>query len=119
MVKCYGVNCLLFRNGMINGSGMSSKQPVVKDFIAKYVATQGAVLPDKAVSLGMAKFLAAIMEFVWKTFKLKGVPPLYKAMVNTLVLEFTIDDTRARQELGYKPIVTIQQGMDGMERLKN
>jgi nucleoside-diphosphate-sugar epimerase len=93
------------------------EQPVFKDFMAKYVATQGVALPDKAVSMRMAKFMAGIMEFVWKTFKLKGAPPLYKAMVNTLGLEFTLDDKKARQELGYKPVVTIQQGMNIMERL--
>ncbi|MVM29141.1 NAD-dependent epimerase/dehydratase family protein [Spirosoma sp. HMF4905] len=87
------------------------ESPVFKDFISQYVATQGVTLPDKSVSLGMAKIIATIMEFVWKTFKLNGHPPLYKALVNTLGLEFTLKDRRAREELGYKPIVTIQQGM--------
>jgi nucleoside-diphosphate-sugar epimerase len=88
--------------------------PVFKDFIGKYVATQGVNLPDKPVSLGMAKFIASMMEFVWKTFRLKGHPPLYKALVTVLGVEFIASDKRARQELGYKPIVTIEQGMAQM-----
>jgi nucleoside-diphosphate-sugar epimerase len=87
---------------------------IFKDFMKKYVATQGAILPDKAVSLRMAKFLASIMEFVWKVFRMKGTPPLYKGLVNVLGLDFTLNDGRARQELGYKPMVTIQQGLDLM-----
>ncbi len=85
-----------------------------KEFMTKYVATQGVTLPDKAVSLGMAKFMASVMEFTWRTFKLKGQPPLYKALVNTLGLEFILNDGRARKELGYKPIVTIEEGLKQM-----
>lgn len=84
---------------------------VFKDFIKRYVGTKGVVVPDKSISIGTAKFVAAIMEFIWKTFRLKGHPPLYKAMVNTLGLEFITSDAKARKDLGYKPFVTVQQGL--------
>jgi nucleoside-diphosphate-sugar epimerase len=89
--------------------------PVFKNFIKMYVATQGVTVPDKEVSLAMAKRVASIMEFVWKTFKLKGHPPLYKGLVNALGLEFITNDKKAIQELGYKPIVTIMQGLNMMK----
>jgi nucleoside-diphosphate-sugar epimerase len=85
--------------------------PVFKDFIKNYVATQGVTVPDKAVSLAMAKRVASVMEFVWKTFRLSGHPPLYKGLVNTLGLEFITNDKRARQELGYQTFVSIEQGL--------
>jgi nucleoside-diphosphate-sugar epimerase len=85
--------------------------PVFKDFIKKYVATQGITVPDKEVSLAMAKRVASIMEFIWKTFRLKGHPPLYKGLVNALGLEFITIDKKAIQELGYKPLVSISQGL--------
>jgi nucleoside-diphosphate-sugar epimerase len=91
------------------------EQPVFKDFIKKYVGTQGVAVPDKAVSLIMAKRVAAVMEFVWKSFRLKGHPPIYKGLINALGLEFITTDNRARRELGYKPLVTIQQGMEAMK----
>lgn len=89
--------------------------PVFKDFIKKYVGTQGIIVPDKDVSLAMAKRVASVMEFVWKTFRLKGHPPLYKGLINALGLEFITNDKKARQELGYKPIVTIDQGLHQMK----
>lgn len=89
---------------------------VFKDFIKKYVATQGITVPDKEVSLAMAKRIASVMEFIWKTFRLKGHPPLYKGLVNTLGLEFITTDKRARQELGYKTFVTIEQGLNLMRK---
>lgn len=90
--------------------------PVFKDFIKKYVGTQGIIIPDKEVSLAMAKRLASVMEFVWKTFGLKGHPPLYKGLVNTLGLEFITNDRKARQELGYKTFITIEQGLNSMNK---
>lgn len=90
--------------------------PVFKDFIKKYVATQGITVPDKDVSLAMAKRVASVMEFIWKTFKLKGHPPLYRGLVNALGLEFITIDKKAVRELGYKPIVTITQGLSLMKQ---
>ncbi|SHL73645.1 NAD-dependent epimerase/dehydratase family protein [Flavobacterium saccharophilum] len=89
--------------------------PVFKDFIKKYVATQGITVPDKEVSLAMAKRVASTMEFIWKTFRLKGHPPLYKGLVNALGMEFITIDKKAIQELGYKPIVSIAQGLNMMK----
>jgi nucleoside-diphosphate-sugar epimerase len=89
--------------------------PIFKDFIKKYVATQGIIVPDKEVSLAMAKRVASIMEFVWKTFRLKGHPPLYKGLVNALGLEFITNDKKAIKELGYQPLVTIMQGINMMK----
>lgn len=89
--------------------------PVFKDFIRKYVATQGVTVPDKTVSLAMAKRVAVFMEFIWRTFRLSGHPPLYRGFVNILGLEFIISDKRAIRELGYKPILTIEQGLNLMK----
>jgi nucleoside-diphosphate-sugar epimerase len=90
--------------------------PVFKDFITKYVGTQGVQVPDKAVSLVMAKTIASVMEFVWKTFRLKGHPPLYKGLVNALGLEFITNDTKARQEIGYKTFISIEKGLNLMKK---
>lgn len=90
--------------------------PVFKDFIKKYVGTQGVTVPDKAVSLAMAKRVASVMEFIWRAFMLKGHPPLYKGFVNILGLEFITTDKRARMELGYKTFVTIEQGLNLMRK---
>ncbi len=90
--------------------------PVFKDFIKKYVGTQGVAVPDKAVSLAMAKRVASVMEFVWRTFRLKGHPPLYKGFVNILGLEFITSDKKARMELSYKTFVTIEQGLNLMRK---
>jgi hypothetical protein len=62
----------------------------------------------------MAKTVAAVMEFVWKAFRRKGHPPLYKGLVNALGIEFISNDKKAREEIGYRTFVTIEQGLDLM-----
>jgi nucleoside-diphosphate-sugar epimerase len=99
---------------------IADEKPVVaKEFITDYVSTQGVVVPDKVVSLRMAKTVAAVMKFMWKVFRLKGNPPLNRAMVNMLGLEFTINDAKARRDLGYKSSVSIAQGLDEMKLQSN
>ncbi|SFQ55253.1 Rossmann-fold NAD(P)-binding domain-containing protein, partial [Parafilimonas terrae] len=73
-------------------------------------------IPEKTVSLAMAKRVASVMEFVWKIFGLKEHPPLYKGLVNIMGIEFTTNDNKAKKELGYKPFVTIKQGFDLMRK---
>lgn len=121
-VTCHVTNVchalILAANTEQNGKAYfltDGEAPVFKDFIKSYVATQGVSIPDKAVSLAIAKKVASVMELVWKTFKLKGHPPIYKGLVNTLGLEFITNDNRARKELGYKTFVTIEQGLKLMK----
>lgn len=93
-----------------------SETPVFKDFIKKYVGTQDVTVPDKYMPMKMAKIVASLMEFVWKTFRIKGHPPLYKGLLNTLGLEFITIDKKARQELGYKTLVSIDDGLKQMRK---
>lgn len=121
LVTCHVTNVchalILASKSQQNGKAYfitDGETPIFKDFIKKYVGTQGVVIPDKDVSLPMAKRVASMMEFVWRTFRLKGHPPLYKGLVNTLGLEFITNDRKARQELGYKTFITIEQGLNLM-----
>ncbi|MFH7015721.1 NAD-dependent epimerase/dehydratase family protein [Flavobacterium sp. FlaQc-47] len=121
-VTCHVINvchALILANQSEQSGGQAyfltdGETPVFKDFIKKYVGTQGILVPDKEISLAMANRVAAVMEFFWKTFKLKGHPPLYKGLVNALGLEFITNDKKARQQLDYKPVVTIMEGLNLM-----
>lgn len=123
LVTCHVLNVChaLILAGTAEQSGKAyfitdGETPIFKDFIKKYVGSQGVPVPDKAVSLAMAKRVASVMEFVWRTFRLKGHPPLYKGLVNILGLEFITTDKKARTELGYKTVVTIEQGLKLMSK---
>ena len=51
------------------------------------------------------------METAWKLLPLGGRPPLTRFAAWVASLECTLDDTRARTELGYAPVVSREDGM--------
>ncbi len=66
-------------------------------------------LPKKA-----AYALAALCEGTWSALRLSSEPPLTKFLVNTLTTAHWFDISAAKRELGWKPTVKIE---DGMERV--
>jgi len=87
---------------------------VFKDFIKKYVSKSIEHVPDKSISLATARVFATMIELVWKIFRIKGSPPLYNGLLNVLGLEFTVNIDKAKKELNYKPIKTVNEGLQEM-----
>ncbi len=87
-------------------------EPVVfRDFITELLGTQGMEIPDRKMPAAVAGPAAIAAEAVWRTFRLKGDPPVTRLAVWLLSLETTIDISHARSELGYEPQRTIADGM--------
>jgi nucleoside-diphosphate-sugar epimerase len=55
--------------------------------------------------------IAAGGEFAWTTFSLRGRPLLTRTAVNLMFMEVTVNDAKARRELGYTSHVSIDQGL--------
>jgi nucleoside-diphosphate-sugar epimerase len=87
-------------------------EPVTfRDFITRLMETQGVAVPDKNAPRGVVRVVAAIGEGLWGVLPLRGAPPVTRLATWLASLETTIDITRAREELGYQPVKTIDQGM--------
>ena len=82
-----------------------------RDFITRLAATQGVEMPGRSVPAAVARPLAAAGETVWRGLRLKGSPPLTRTALWLSSLECTIDDSRARSELGYEPVRSIDDGL--------
>jgi nucleoside-diphosphate-sugar epimerase len=92
-------------------------EPVVfRDFITRLLATQGVEAPTRSVPTRVARAIAATSEAAWRSLPLPGRPPLTRLTVWVSGLETTIDITRAREELGYAPVKTIDDGLAEMSR---
>lgn len=55
--------------------------------------------------------VAGLMESIWKITRRKGIPPITRTMVRLIGQELTFTDQKAREELGYTPIVTRDFGL--------
>jgi nucleoside-diphosphate-sugar epimerase len=91
-------------------------EPVVfREFVTRLLATQGVTPPDRSLPTGVARAVAATGETAWRLLPLPGRPPVTRLAVWVSALETTIDITRARTELGYEPVRTIDQGLEELQ----
>ena len=86
-------------------------EPVVfRDFLTSMLETQGVTPPDKSVPPAVASTAAAVSEGAWRLLRRPGRPPLTRFAVWASAKECTIDISRAREELGYRPVKTRAEG---------
>ncbi len=85
-----------------------------RDFLTRMVATQGVEAPDRSVPLGVAKPLAAVSETVWRALRLGGEPPITRFAVWVSAQECTLSDAKARREIGYRPVISREDGLAQM-----
>ena len=86
--------------------------PVVfREFVTALLATRGVTPPDASAPRFAAAASARTAEAAWRALPLRGAPPLTRLAVWLASLECTLDDTRARTDLGYEPVVTREAGL--------
>jgi nucleoside-diphosphate-sugar epimerase len=79
--------------------------------ITRLLETQGITIPERSVPVPVARSLATGGEAVWRALHLPGRPPLTRFAFWILSQECTLDTTRAREQLGYAPVRTRDEGM--------
>lgn len=67
-------------------------------------------------SVHKARYIALILEQLWRVFRLPGEPPLTRYVVSILGYDNTYDIGAAKRELGYSPHITIAQGLEELVR---
>lgn len=86
----------------------------MKDFLTRYAATAGVTLPDRSIPGWVARAAAPALEGVWKVLPLRGKPSVTRLAAALLSREITIDTDKATRELGYQPVLTIEEGLEEM-----
>jgi len=87
-------------------------EPVVLwDWINGLLDRLGISTVEKQISLPAAYRVGAIMEGVWKTLRLKGEPPMTRFVATELSKDHFFDITSARNNLGYQPSVSTEEGL--------
>jgi nucleoside-diphosphate-sugar epimerase len=87
-------------------------EPVVfREFVTALLATRGVSAPGGSVPRPLAAAAAAVCETAWRALPLPGAPPLTRFAVWVSGLECTLDDSRARADLGYAPVISRADGL--------
>jgi nucleoside-diphosphate-sugar epimerase len=103
--------------GARNGRGgevyfVTDGEPVeFREFVTALLGTQGVAAPSRSIPTWVAGPMAAACEGLWRTLRLSGAPPLTRFAYWISSQECTIDITKARSELGYRPIKGRAEGL--------
>lgn len=86
----------------------------LKSFLTRLLGSRNVTPKERRVPFGVAWAMAGLMGAVWRAFRRKGEPPITRQMLRLIGKDFTIDITRAREELGYVPVISPAEGMGRM-----
>jgi nucleoside-diphosphate-sugar epimerase len=87
----------------------------LREVISALLRSRGIDAPKASVPLPVAWWLAQCMEWVWRVFKRPGEPPITRQMLRLIGQPFTLNIDKAERELGYRPILSWEQGLDAMQ----
>ncbi len=82
-----------------------------KEFMSKMLQTQDVKPPTQSVPLGLMFGVGAMTEFLWNVLPLPGDPPATRSAIRLIGIEVSLDDSKARRELGYQSKLSIEAGM--------
>lgn len=66
----------------------------------------------RSMSFTAAKFLGAVLESLYKIFPISGEPRMTRFVAEQLAASHYFDISRARRDFNYKPIVSIEEGLN-------
>ena len=90
-----------------NGQAMTFKS-IMEKFLAS-INEEAKFIP---VKFGQLYWLVAVMETLYKCLSIKQEPVFTKYTLMTLGFSQTLNIDKARTELGYEPIMTIEEGIE-------
>lgn len=83
----------------------------IRKFFTAWMSTQGITLGTRSIPYWMARISAWVLENIWRMLRLSSSPPISVTMVSMMGAELTLNDKKAREKLGYKNELTIQEGL--------
>lgn len=65
----------------------------------------------KSISARKARILGAVLEVLWRTFRLKGEPPMTRFLAEQMSRSHSFSNAAAVRDFGYRRIVTVEEGL--------
>lgn len=91
---------------------ISQDQPVVLwDMIDRILVAGGKRPLAKSISAPVAYFAGALCEGLFKGFRIKRDPPMTRFVARELATAHWFDISAAKRDLGYRPLVSMDEGL--------
>ncbi len=89
-----------------NGEPMASR-----DIVNALLRAAGAPTVEKSIPFGVAYAAGAVLETAWRLFSRSGEPPMTRFLAEQLSTPHWYDISAAARDLGYRPQVSIAEGL--------
>jgi nucleoside-diphosphate-sugar epimerase len=86
----------------------------LKAIMTDLLATRGIPPINRSAPFGFAWRMAALMEGIWRTFRMRSKPPITRQTLRMIGVDFTLDLDKARRDLGYMAVTGWADGIDRM-----
>lgn len=88
------------------------------ELIDRLLLAGGLPPVSRTAPVALAKAIATVAECVWGCFSLPGEPPTTRFVVDELSSPHWYSLEAARRDLGYQPIVSLEQGLTELARAR-
>lgn len=86
------------------------------DLIDRIIGAAGYPPVNRSISPKSLYAIGALVETVYKWFRVKKEPPMTRFLANQLSTSHWFDLSAARRDLGYSPRISIEEGIDLLHR---
>ncbi len=82
-----------------------------RDFLKPYAKSAGVELPDNTVPGALIRAFANLTEPLFRLANSKSPPPITRFTAHIMSRDCTINDAKARRDLGYRPVIGVNEGL--------
>lgn len=105
--------CLESEKAVGNIYNITNGEPqCFKDLLEELFDKLGVKPKYMFININVIYFISCLIELLYKTFRIYKEPMLTKYNVCTLGYSQTLDITKAKKDLKYKPIITLSEGIE-------
>ena len=95
---------------------VDEKDHSFRELLTALLATQNLKPSSKSVPSWIVRGLAGLIEMVWNLFPIKVDPPITRFAATLMSKECSIRSDKARHDLGYQPVVSMQDGFEELRK---
>lgn len=109
---CHGIDLALRRGRSGEAYFVTDGAPIpFRNFVSQLLETQAIAPPTRQVPSWIVQTVARVGEGIAALSGGRFKPPVTRQDLATMAVEVTLDIAKARRELGYAPLVSIEQGL--------
>ncbi len=97
-----GIACFVTDGGTVD----------LRAFMTQRIEARGLPVPRMSMPRGLAWSIAGFAERLWRGLGLGGEPPLTRETLRLIAYPFSLKTDRALREIGYRPVISVEQGLE-------